>query len=265
MLISAQGALYYPEVLSEITRHLYARDMRVLLFPLYEESDVDEVLEQTLRHRVDGVIAAARLSPAHLSLFANNHVPLVLYNRVSHSPSLSSVCCDSTAGERMLVEHLLAAGCRRFGIIAGPGDSHITEVRRIAAEQTLAAAGLKPVTTERGGFTYASGWDAMHAIAARGHAVDALVCGNDMLAIGALDAARALGRKVPEDLSIVGFDGSEAARWESYRLTTFAQAIPRMTEAAVQMLVERMDDPDLPPERRQFEGRLILGNTARPA
>jgi DNA-binding LacI/PurR family transcriptional regulator len=263
VLISSLGALYYPEVLSEITRHLYARDMRVLLFPLYEDSDVGEVLEQALRHRVDGVIAAAKLSEAHLTEFATNHVPLVLYNRVSHTPSLSSVCCDSAIGERMLVEGLLAAGHRHFAIIAGPADSHITEVRRITAERTLADAGLQPVAVERGGFTYQCGWDAMHTIAARGGELDALICGNDMLAIGAVDAARALGRRVPEELSVVGFDGSEAGRWASYQVTTFAQAIPRMTEAAVQMLVEQIDDPNLPPERRRFEGRLIAGKTAR--
>ena len=134
---------------------------------------------------------------------------------------------------------------------------------QLTAERTLADAGLAPVTVERGGFTYQSGWDAMQAIVARGDAVDALVCGNDMLAIGALDAARALGRTVPDDLSIVGFDGSEAGRWASFGLTTFAQAIPRMTEAAVQMLAERIDDPDIAPERRQFEGRLVTGTTAR--
>ena len=263
VLISSLGALYYPEVLSEITRHLYSRDMRVLLFPLYDDSDVGEVLEQALRHRVDGVIAAARLSEAHLAEFATHHVPLVLYNRVSHTPSLSSVCCDSAVGARLLVEGLLAAGHCRFAIIAGPADSYITEVRRITAERTLAAAELQPVTVERGGFTYQCGWDAMHAIVAGGADIDAVVCGNDMLAIGAIDAARALGRRVPADLSIVGFDGSEAGRWASHDVTTFAQAIPRMTEAAVQMLVEQIDNPNLPPERRQFEGRLILGSTAR--
>lgn len=163
----------------------------------------------------------------------------------------------------MLVEGLVAAGHRRFAIIAGPADSHITEVRRITAEQVLSDAGLHHVAVERGGFTYRNGWDAMQAIAAEGFEVDAVVCGNDMLAIGAIDAARALGRRVPDDLSIVGFDGSEASRWANYDLTTFAQAIPRMTEAVVQMLVEQIDDPNLPPERRQFEGRLILGSSAR--
>ena len=94
--------------------------------------------------------------------------------------------------------------------------------------------------------------------------LDALICANDVMAIGAMDAARyALDLRVPEDLSIVGFDGVGPARWASYQLTTVRQPLHRMTESAVAMLLERMERPELTPERRLFAGEVIAGRSAR--
>ena len=84
------------------------------------------------------------------------------------------------------------------------------------------------------------------------------------MALGAMDAARIdLGIKIPEDLSVVGFDGVAPARWRGYRLTTIRQPVRRMTAAATEMLFERIETPGLGPERRLFPGDLIRGATAR--
>jgi DNA-binding LacI/PurR family transcriptional regulator len=84
------------------------------------------------------------------------------------------------------------------------------------------------------------------------------------MAIGAIDCARhAFRRRVPENLSIVGFDGVGPATWSSYEVTTVRQPVRRMTEAAVDMLVERIEVPDLAPERRLFGGQLLAGRSAR--
>ena len=93
---------------------------------------------------------------------------------------------------------------------------------------------------------------------------DALICANDLMAIGAIDTARdEFGLSIPDDLSIVGFDGVGPATWPSYRLTTIRQPVRRMTEAAVTMLLERIANPELPPEVRNFSGALIEGRSAR--
>ena len=97
-----------------------------------------------------------------------------------------------------------------------------------------------------------------------GRLPDAIVCANDIMAIGCLDAARhQLGVKVPDDLSVVGFDGVGPARWISYDLTTVRQPVGRMTEAAVSMVLERVGRTDLPPEKRTFSGIMLDGGSAR--
>ena len=264
VLISNLTNLYYPEVLAEITRRLSDHGIRVLLFALQAESDVDAMLDQVWRYRVDGAIVAARLSAAQLSDFAQRRVPVVLYNRFGEGQPVPSVCCDSVGGERQLVEKLVSAGHSVFGIIAGPDDSYVSAERVSGAQRRLHELGREAVMV-KGSFDYESGDAGLRALMAMtDRKLDALICANDLMAIGAIDCARIqFGIDVPHDLSIVGFDGVAPAMWASYRLSTMRQPVRRMTEAAVAMLIERIEDPELPPEVRTFAGKLIEGASAR--
>ena len=97
-----------------------------------------------------------------------------------------------------------------------------------------------------------------------GGEIDAVICANDLMAVGAIDCARAhFGLNVPDDISIVGFDGVGPATWLSYQVTTIRQPVRRMTEAAVSMLLERIASPETSPEQRLFAGELLPGNSAR--
>ncbi len=264
VLISSLTNLYYPEVLAGLSHRLTLRDMRVLLFSLDAESDVDEVLEQVLRHSVDGVICAARLSDSQVRIFKDHNVPLVLYNRMTNAEPAASISCDSASGEKDLVGRLLAAGHTKFGLIAGPEDSSVGEERRTAIIEALRRADVTDVPMVRGDFSYNSGRLGMKRLIEGGRRFDALVCVSDQMAIGAIDACRVdLGLRVPEDLSVVGFDGSGPATWESYRVTTIRQPVDRMTEAAVAMLMGRIEEPLAPIERRLFSGDFIAGGSAR--
>lgn len=263
VILSSLTALNYPEVLAELSHRLMARDLRMLLFTLDNEGDVDEVLDQVWRHSVDGVICAARLSDDQVKLFGGHEVALVLYNRAAEGAAAASVACDSVTGQRQIVSRLLAAGHRTFAIIAGPADSYVGEERRRAALGRLEEAGITDVPIVRGDFGYQSGAAAAQELMGDGRRFEAIICLNDLMAIGAVDAAREqFGLHTPEHLSVVGFDGSGPATWASYQLTSIRQPVRRMTEAAVEMLVERIEDPLLPAERRLFDGQLIEGRSA---
>jgi DNA-binding LacI/PurR family transcriptional regulator len=264
IIISNLTNLYYPEVLAELTQRLSAQGIRVLLFALAAESDVDEVLDQVWRYRVDGAIVAARLDPSQLAGFADRGVPVVLYNRIGEGVPVASVCCDSVTGEHALVEGLVEAGHQVFGIIAGPADSYVGEERVNAAVRRLQQLGREAIIV-RGNFDYESGDAGLRALMRMtDRKLDALICANDLMAIGAIDSARAhFGVDVPHDLSVVGFDGVSPATWLAYQVTTVRQPVRRMTEAAVSMLVERIEQPETLPEQRLFAGELLTGQSAR--
>lgn len=263
VMISNLTNLYYPQVLAELTQRLDAQGIRVLLFALQNEADVGKVLPQLWRYRVDGAIAAARLSTEQLEQFERHQVPVVLYNRIAENDAVPSVFCDPVGGERVLVDLLVAAGHRRFTILSGPQDSYVGNQRVRGALARLEHHGMSADVLP-GRFDHESGAEGLREVMAKKDRPDALICANDLMALGAIDAAQyEFGLSLPDDLSIVGFDGVEPAAWPSYRLTTIRQPVRRMTDAAVTMLLERIANPKLPPEVRSFTGLLIEGRSAR--
>lgn len=265
IIISNLTNLYYPEVLSELTAQAGARGMRVLLFTLPTESEIDHMLEQVWQYRVDGVVSAARLSAEQVALFESRGVPLIFYNRYLKDRPVNAVFCDQSDGARTLVQRLYGAGHRKFGIIAGPRDSVVGQERVKASTERLAELGVTDVPVIPGAYDYESGVNGLHELTRRLHRPpQAVICANDVMAIGCMDAARYdLGLQVPKRISIVGFDGVGPSAWSSYRLTTLRQPVQRMAESAISMLADRVQNPGLSPERRVFSGALIEGTSAR--
>ena len=257
---------FHPELTAHLSRAFAARGQHVLLFTLEHEAEADHVIDQIWQYRVDGVIAAVSLPRQHIALLGKRGTPLVFINRTYSGLATNSVCCDQAAGEWLLVDRLVAAGHTRFGIIKGPSDSVVSTQRVDEALTRLRRAGITNIALASGAFDYASGRAALHAMAtaADGELPTAILCANDMMACGALDAARHdLHLDVPNEIAIVGFDGLAQASWASYDLVTIRQPTRAMVDAAVDMLVARLDDPTLGAETRMFAGALVEGSSAR--
>jgi DNA-binding LacI/PurR family transcriptional regulator len=265
LIITNQANLYYPELLAELSQQLSARGKRVLLFPLQREADVDRVLADVWQYQVDGVIAAARLSPEHIAEFDRRRMPVVLFNRKLRDQSVNTVTCDHLESGRMLASRLAAAGHRQFGIIAGNDDYSVASERQRGACQRIAELGLPAPAVVPGAYDYRSGAVGLKAIIAQlGSVPDAIICGSDVMAIGCLDFARhELGLDVPGQLSVAGFDAVEPSNWISYNLTTLRQPLPKMAAAAAELLCARIDRHDTDIERRVFSAQFIEGATAR--
>ena len=255
---------YNPDFVRTLNRMFTERGLTVMLFTLDHEEDADHVIDQFWQYRVDGVVSAAKLSERHVQMLAERRLPLIFINRTYNTLPVNSVCCDQAEGERWLVERLCAAGHRRFAIVTGPKDSPVSDQRVSGAVEWLRAAGVDPPKIVPGDFTYDGGVAAMRAIAQSGKVPDAVICANDYTAIGCIDEARhGLKLRVPRDISIVGFDGAAPGRWASYDLATVRQPTHAMVNAAIDMLMARVDDPGLAMEKRSYSGELILGSSAR--
>lgn len=255
---------FNPEFTAQLSRTFSARGLHILLFTLDHESEADHVIDQIWQYRVDGVIAAVRLPRRHVEAFAKRRLPAIFVNRLDDDVHANTVCCDQASGERMLVDRLIAAGHQSFGVIRGPVDSAVS-VRRVEnAVAQLQRHAVDHVLFADGDFDHASGRAAFPALLLDGKAPDAVICANDMMALGAMDAARHdFGLRVPEDVSIVGFDGAPQSRWPSYDLVTVRQPTRAMVEAAADMLIARVEDPGLAIEKRSFTGEFLTGTSAR--
>ncbi len=265
VIISNLTNLYYPEVLSELTQRFSEVGQRVLLFTLPQESDVDRMLQDVLGYQVDGIVSTARLSAAQVAECHGLGCPVVLYNRSFRDVPASSICCDQVEAGRLLATKLVETGHEYFGFVAGPADSVVSQERMRGFLMRLEELGIFDVPVVVGDYGYATGYECLQELARMtAGSIDAIVCANDVMALGAIDAVRfALGKRVPEDVSVAGFDGVDPARWASYQLTTVRQPVRRMTQATVETLLERVDNPGVAPAKKVLPGELLLGTTVR--
>ncbi|MCY0939807.1 LacI family DNA-binding transcriptional regulator [Streptomyces antarcticus] len=196
---------------------------------------------------------------------ARSGVPSIVFDRELTGVAASHVVVDNTLGARLATEHLLAHGRRRVGCIAGPLGIHPTVDRVVGWRTALEGAGLKAGTGSGG----STGWEAcpdaaplLHgqfgrldgyrsgrALLSRDRSVDALFVTSDEQAFGVLRAATELGIRVPEDLALVSFDGIAAGAYTCPALSTMRQPFEELARTAVQRLLGRMKEPDLPPTR----------------
>ena len=265
VIISSNSNLVYPELLSRLTAQLSEKNVKVLLFTLDGSDQLEELLEQVWTYQVDGVIAlAAHFDYRDIAQFEQHQIPVVLYNRQVLDHPVNTVCVDHEQGIRQLVDLLVEDGNKDFLVLSGPTESDVANDRRNIALQNLSRHGFENVPVLYGDYSYQSGKDCFAQWMQDHDAPDAVICSNDSMAIGCMDEARGVqGLKIPQQLSVVGFDGIHAAFWSGYDLTTIRQPVNQMAKAAVSILMERIENPDSPPEKRVLSGSLILGSSAR--
>lgn len=253
---------HHPGVLLALSQAFSKIGVRVMLFLLEDMAETSAVIDHILSYQLDGVIAAAPIPSEDLAHLAAARVPLLFYNRPGED-GFASVSCDHHASGVLIARHVLAGGARRIALIRSYAEAFVGNERMRGVEEELARKGAKVVAEYRGDFDYNRGVAAVVDWAARGLGdYDAIIAANDMMAIGAKDAlVYKLGKRVPEDVSIAGFDGVEASRWLSHNIASVDQPIEHMAKAAVEMMALRIENEQLPAEQRLFPGRLQGGSS----
>lgn len=200
----------------------------------------------------DGELAAPHPDTA-LVLIGEHGGPEVPVDRVG---------IDSTGVARVAVEHLLAAGRRRIAFLGWKDQTHNTARQRLAGYRAaLASAGLPDdpgLVPHVADWTPHDGLDATAALLAERPDVDGVFAADDQMALGALAALRTAGRRVPDDVAVVGVDDVPAGRFASPSLSTVAIDRAFIAEQALELLVSRLGDPALPPRHVQTPYRLVV-------
>lgn len=265
VIVSSRANVNYPEVLSQVSKQLAARNKRVLLFTLDDADGVDDLFEQIWTFQVDGVIALAAHFESHrLAQFEKHEIPVVLYNRNVPDAMANTVCCNHEQGIKQLITELEKNNPKSYLVLSGPKDSDVANERREIAIKLLEQFAVKDVAILYGDYSYQSGRDCLAQWLQNNPAPDAIICSNDTMAIGVIDEARENHNiHIPNDISVVGFDGITSSAWRSYQITTIKQPVEKLVKAAVEMLLEHIENPDSPPEARVLTGALIKGNSVK--
>ncbi|MEV7418225.1 LacI family DNA-binding transcriptional regulator [Streptomyces sp. NPDC089919] len=234
---------YFSEVLRGVGAALAETELQLLLTFAGSDRERRRLAQYLAAHRVDGVLLVSVHADDPLpDLLAELGIPAVVSGRRSAAEPLASVDSDNTAGATEAVRHLLARGRRRIATITGRLDVYGAQCRLAGYRGALAAAGLPPdeLLVCEGDFTEDGGRRAMAELLARRPDLDAVFAASDVMAAGARQELRAAGRRIPEDVALVGFDDSVVARHMEPPLTSVRQPIEEMGRAMARLLLEQI-------------------------
>ncbi|BCB87421.1 LacI family transcriptional regulator [Phytohabitans suffuscus] len=221
----------------------------------------ETALLRRLAHRyVDGmIISPIRVTDAHVEALTASPVPVVVVGQLPEEVPVDNVRADSRTGIALAVDHLVAAGRTRIGFVNGPLDTVPGAARDAGFRAAMARHGLAvdPATVEVGDFQYAAGRAAAERLLDRTEP-DAIVCANDLIAVGALHALLVAGRRVPEDVALVGMDDTELAQMSFPQISSVSLGSAERGQLAAGLLLDRIADGTLAPRREHVAPSLAV-------
>lgn len=257
---------FYPEIIESLSRTLGDYDLRMILWDSQGAGEKGAI-QAIGQKMVDGLIfTTATSSSSALTTALAEGAPLVLVNRIVEGVLCDQVDTDNATMSARVAEYFASSGRMSAGLITGTDEASTARDRR---KGFLAGAARHDVEVPQelvvdGGFSHRGGYEALQRMFDRPNPPTAVFCSNDLSAFGAVDAARAMSVRVPEDLWIVGYDDIDMASWESFDLTTARQPVDDMVKVGVQLLLERIDNPKKQSTHQRFcSDIMVRGSTAR--
>ncbi|MDD9746774.1 MULTISPECIES: LacI family DNA-binding transcriptional regulator [Marinovum] len=251
-------------MLERLTTAMRSAGLDTLLVNTLGSEDAQDALRNATQRRVDAAVLIGVNfddSILHAALGARRVKKLILFARASDHPETISICVDDVAAMREITDYVIDKGYRRPLFLAGP-DTRSAHVFR---KETFVAHwqsrfDVTPEVLSVGSYDPRRAFEIIERnLTSRRAYPDVIVCENDALAIGAMDALRhALGLRVPDDIAVTGFDDVPLAANRVYDLTTYRQPMTAMAEALAEVVLNRSDGSGL----CQFGGRLVPRHSA---
>ena len=276
IVVTDLTSVFYPFIAAPLHDAVTARDYRMLLFTEEVESVqpsslevVRPLLDRLLDHSVDGVVlTTSRLDGIVPEELHRRGLPFVFLTRYVEDVAADAAVVDNSLGASLAAGEAIRVGHRCIGAIFGPQNTSTGRDRERGVRAALEAAGIElpDARVRRGSFNYDVGHRAMEELVAAPDPPTVILCSNDSVAIGAYNAARGLGIRVPEDISLVGFDDLPMAAWETFDLTTVRQPMEEMAHTSVALLLDRIERvvESGVVRRRVFEPQLVIRRTLGP-
>lgn len=257
---------YYPELVEPLRRRLAAHDLRTVVVTDSEHREIGA--EALADGSYDGVILTTTLRHSTLPRdLTERAVPHVLTNRVLDHPESPSCSVDNASGARAIAALLAELGHRRVAMVQGPVSTSTGRERATALRAALRARGIHVRRDQalRATFGHDTGRAAAGELLERRDRPTAIVGGNDVIALGILSAARERGLRVPEDLTVIGFDDIPMAGWPLIDLTTVHCDLEALARVSVELLQHAMAGPEPLVVERRIPVSLVLRGTHGPS
>lgn len=227
---------------------LVREGLRPILLTAESAEEVATLIGSLLNYSVAGMLITSDTPHASIISECNRlGIPVVLINRAPLAQGADHIRLDLEQAGGIPYQMLRDSGVRRFALLAPSIRTFTVSGRSEVFAELCERSGAKAVTVFSRDQSYDAGLAAADEVAERIDEIDGLFCANDLMAMGTMDGLRNRhGKSIPEDLQVVGFDNIEQAGWLSYDLSTVDQDVVEQAELAVEMMLERIAQPELP-------------------
>lgn len=255
----------FAEILDGVQIEVRKRGYSTMLISGGVDPDIERAeIDTLLRFQVEGLILISHRLPADALRTIAAEVPTVIVTRDDIAvDTMDTVSNDDVAGARLAVDHLVELGHTRITHLSG-GDNPVAQLRAEGYRRAMSDHGLEAnIRVVPGGLTDAAGYQA--AVNALADSPTALFVANDIAAMGAIAAVENSGLSVPDDVSIIGYDGISLGGMRRVNLTTVEQPLADLGRRAAERILDRIESPDSPAIRERVSARLVVRGTTAPA
>ncbi len=271
LIISDITNPFFPELVKAFEDIAVEHQQEVLIANTnYDPARMETCVRRMLQRKVDGVaVMTSEMDDRLIEVFSRRHIPLVFLDAGTSAPGISSVHIDYPAGIAAAMHHVIDLGHRQIAFISGPLALNSACTRLHAFNQALRGAhlGCNSRLIQEGNHRVDGGHDAMGRILASGRPPTAVLCSNDLTAIGAMGAIYEAGLRIPEDISVVGFDGIQLSAFTHPSLTTLSVPRVELANTAFQSLFRARDPQVGTPaqgEEHIVHPTLVIRNSTAP-
>ena len=245
VVVAGMNNPFRTQQIDQIARALLRRNFSPVLLPVDESQGSTHIIERLLHYSVSGMVVTSDAPPTALCQeCAARGVPIVLINKGDEIPFVDRVISDHTTAGQLAAKTLIEGGGRHPAVMGAAAVSYTARQRQTAFITECRRRGIRAVVVAVPADDYQSGYDAAPRLEAN---IDGLFCINDYMACGMIDRLRQeAGRRLPDDIRLVGHDDIQQAAWANYQLTTIRQPHDIQAEQALDLLTSRMARADLP-------------------
>ena len=252
---------FYPQVLKQFTTAFKKFGYSVLFVHTNNEEIQDEDIENLINYKVAGVIITdATMSLKVAESIKKNNIPLVFFNRRLDNEEFFSVCCNNFTASQKIAQFLIGKGVKEMIYISGNTDTSTNRDRQNGFFEFLKFHDIafKKYSSD---YTYEGGYKTAIEIIQKKEIPGAFFVGNDIMALGVIDALRKHSICIPDTTKIIGFDNIEMSKWPAYELTTWEQPVEEMVEQTVKYLLSEIHEYTGEANTLELEGKLIERQT----
>lgn len=254
---------FFSATLNGLSAALAVSDLQLVLI-ISRPGDSDRTRRYLRNGHVDGAVVVSHHEADRLdTLIADSRLPAVFVGRpLNEVDRLHYVDVDNFAGGALAAEHLVETGRTRIGMIAGPQDMAAGRDRLRGWLETLEKHDLPSDAVVTSDFTADSAGEATRRLLAEHPNIDAVLAGSDLMAVGVMNVLREHGKRLPEEIAVVGFDNLGVSTSPS--LTTLTNPVVAMARSAGHMLLDLLEDSDKPPQHKLFNPELVVNASTDP-